>query len=120
MQTPLRPQTTALIALACGVGATLLAWLIVGMHAEKVGEAAFGLDLRSRSAAAAAERSRDTGEATMTARYRLAQETAGSFGLVIYLPVLGPQRPRTPAQRRQALLGFVNVVLRVDDMMADM
>lgn len=56
----------------------------------------------------------------MTGRYRLAQETGSSYGLVLYLPVFGAHRPRTIEERRLLLAGFVNVVLRVDDMLAGM
>jgi len=83
-------------------------------------ETAFGLDIRTRPAAlAAAEGSRDSGEPVMTGRYRLAQERGSSAGLVAYLPVFGLGMPRTVDARRQALVGFVNVVFRVDDLFAD-
>jgi diguanylate cyclase (GGDEF)-like protein/PAS domain S-box-containing protein len=96
-------------------------WVIEYVEPLAGNEAAFGLDLRTRpGAVAAAQRSRDTGEPTMTGRYRLAQETGSSYGLVLYLPVFGPHRPRTIEERRATLLGFVNVVLRVDDMLVGM
>ena len=83
-------------------------------------EPAFGLDIRSRTAAMrAAEESRDSGEPAMTGRYRLVQERGTSTGLVAYLPVFGLGIPRTVEARRQALVGFVNVVFRVDDLFAD-
>jgi diguanylate cyclase (GGDEF)-like protein/PAS domain S-box-containing protein len=96
-------------------------WVIDYVEPMAGNEAAFGVDLRARSGAlAAAQRSRDTGEPTMTGRYRLVQEAGSSYGLVLYLPVFGPQRPRTIEERRQLLVGFVNVVLRVDDLLAGM
>ena len=83
-------------------------------------ETAFGLDIRTRPAAlAAAERARDSGEPAMTGRYRLMPERGASMGLMAYLPVYGLGLPRTVAARRQALVGFVNVVFRVDDLFAD-
>ena len=96
-------------------------WVIDYVEPMAGNEAAFGLDVRRRAGAlAAATRSRDSGEPTMTGRYRLAQETGASYGLVLYLPVYGAQHPRTIEERRSLLVGFVNVVLRVDDMLAGM
>ncbi|MGZ5112992.1 MAG: bifunctional diguanylate cyclase/phosphodiesterase [Usitatibacter sp.] len=96
-------------------------WAVEYVEPLAGNEPAFGLDLFSRAVPrAAAERSRDSGEPIMTGRYRLAQETGVSNGLVMYLPVFGPDKPRTTAQRRESLSGFVNVVLRVDDMLAGM
>ncbi|HYC35334.1 MAG TPA: EAL domain-containing protein [Usitatibacter sp.] len=95
-------------------------WVIEFLEPLAGNEAAFGLDIRMRQARDAAERARDTGAPVMTGRYRLAQEPRASYGLVIYLPVYGMKRPTTVSERRDALNGFVNVVLRVDDMMAAM
>jgi diguanylate cyclase (GGDEF)-like protein/PAS domain S-box-containing protein len=96
-------------------------WVIDYVEPMKGNENAFGLDiLMRRGAREAAEKSRDTGSPIFTGKYRLAQETGGSFGLVMYLPVYSVARPTTLAQRRQHLIGFVNVVLRVDDLMAGM
>ena len=73
-------------------------WVIDYLQPVKGSEPVFGLDIRTRPAAlAAAERARDTGEPTATGRYRLAQETGKSFGLVIYLPVYGAGR-REPSK----------------------
>ncbi len=95
-------------------------WVVDYVEPAAGNEAAFGLDIRSRAEPlAAGERARDTGEPAMTGRYRLAQERGRSFGLVIYLPVFGENAPRTVAGRRNALKGFVNVVLRADDLFAD-
>jgi diguanylate cyclase (GGDEF)-like protein/PAS domain S-box-containing protein len=94
-------------------------WVIEYVEPLSGNEPAFGLDLATRgNAALAASRSRDTGEPIMTGRYRLAQEKGASYGLVVYLPVYGSQRPRTIEERRDFLIGFVNVVLRVDDLFA--
>ena len=93
-------------------------WVIDYLEPMAGNEPAFGLDIRTRAAAVAAERSRDTGSPTMTGKYKLAQERGTSFGLVLYLPVYGAQRPRTIEERRELLTGFVNVVLRVDDVVA--
>jgi diguanylate cyclase (GGDEF)-like protein/PAS domain S-box-containing protein len=93
-------------------------WVIDFVEPMIGNERAFGLDLRTRAAVVAAERSRDSGNPEMTGRYRLAQETGGSFGLVMYLPVYASPEPLSETARREALTGFVNVVLRVDDLFA--
>ncbi|HET7731344.1 MAG TPA: EAL domain-containing protein [Usitatibacter sp.] len=95
-------------------------WVIDFVEPMSGNEQAFGLDLRTVPATAAAERSRDSGEAEMTGRYRLVQETGGSLGLVMYLPVYARPEPLSEAARREALKGFVNVVLRVDDVFETM
>jgi diguanylate cyclase (GGDEF)-like protein/PAS domain S-box-containing protein len=89
-------------------------WVIDYLEPLTGNESVLGLDILQRGAArAAAERARDFGEPSATGRYRLAQETGSSHGLVIYLPVFG--RSATHA----GFLGLVNVVLRVDDTLAD-
>ena len=93
-------------------------WVIDYVEPLPGNEPAFGLDIRTRAAAEAAERARDTGEPEMTGRYRLVQETGGSLGLVIYLPIYGVPEPLSALARREALRGFVGVVLRVDDLFA--
>jgi CHASE1-domain containing sensor protein len=63
-------------------------WVIDFIEPLKGNEAVFGLDIRTREPALeAAGRARDTGEPVATGRYQLAQETSGSYGLVMYLPV---------------------------------
>jgi CHASE1-domain containing sensor protein len=76
-----------------------------------------GLDVLTRPARVAAERARDTGEPSATGRYRLIDEKGSSYGLVMYLPVYTGKVANID-QRRAALLGLVNVVLRVEDMLA--
>ncbi|HET9650923.1 MAG TPA: EAL domain-containing protein, partial [Usitatibacter sp.] len=92
-------------------------WVIDFLEPMGGNEGVFGLDIRTRASAGAAERSRDIGEPVMTGRYRLAQEMGNSSGLVIYLPVFSREQPRDRAGRRNEFLGFVNVVLRADDML---
>jgi diguanylate cyclase (GGDEF)-like protein/PAS domain S-box-containing protein len=96
-------------------------WVVDFIEPQAGNEPVFGHDLRTRvGASAAAERARDTGEPTATGRYRLVQEQGASYGVVIYLPVYSHERANTLEERRSAHRGFVNVVLRVDDMLADM
>jgi diguanylate cyclase (GGDEF)-like protein/PAS domain S-box-containing protein len=95
-------------------------WVIDYLEPMRGNERVFGLDVLSLAAASAARRSRDIGEPIMTGRYRLVQETGTSYGLVIYLPVYGGLRPDTVEERRRAFTGFVNVALRVEDMLADL
>jgi diguanylate cyclase (GGDEF)-like protein/PAS domain S-box-containing protein len=95
-------------------------WVVEYLEGATGNEQAFGLDIRTRDAREAAERARDTGEPAMTGRYRLAQESGSSFGLVMYLPLYGGGHPLGVEARRAAHTGFVNVVLRVDDALAAM
>ena len=95
-------------------------WVIQIAEPLAGNEVAMGMDIRSRPVPlSAAERARDSGEPTMTGRYRLAQEKGASHGLVIYLAVYSGSRPRNAIERRAALRGFVSVVLRVNDMFSD-
>ena len=83
-------------------------------------ETAFGLDIYGRPAPRLAlERARDTGEPAATGRYRLAQEKGSSYGMVMYLPVYTGLTPRSTEGRRALLQGWVNVVLRIDDLFSD-
>ena len=96
-------------------------WVIDFVEPMAGNEGVFGLDIRTRPGALeAAERARDTGEASVTSRYRLALEKGTSFGLVMYLAVYALDRPQAAAARRGSLLGFVNVVLRANDVLADL
>jgi diguanylate cyclase (GGDEF)-like protein/PAS domain S-box-containing protein len=94
-------------------------WVIEFLEPRAGSEGVFGLDIRTRPGAqAAAIRARDLGEASGTARYRLAQQTGSQFGFVIYLPLYSAGTPRTLEERREKLRGFVNVVMRIDDVLA--
>jgi len=96
-------------------------WVIDYVEPMSGNESVFGLDIHARRGAReAAERSRDHASPVFTGKYRLAQETGASFGLVMYLPVYYGTRPASVVERRAQLMGFVNVVLRIDDMMAGM
>jgi diguanylate cyclase (GGDEF)-like protein/PAS domain S-box-containing protein len=96
-------------------------WVVDFVEPIEGNEPVFGLDIRTRPAAQeAAARARDSAEPTATGRYRLAQETGERFGLVIYLPMYTVPRPQTVGERRASLRGFVNVVLRMEDMLAEM
>jgi len=93
-------------------------WVIDYNEPREGNESVTGLDVRVRlGASSAAQRSVETGEPAATGRYRLAQESGASYGLVIYLPVYSA--PDAFATEPGHLRGFVNVVLRVDDMLAD-
>jgi diguanylate cyclase (GGDEF)-like protein/PAS domain S-box-containing protein len=94
-------------------------WVIDYLEPFATNESVLGLDIRTRSGPhEAAARARDLDQPAATGRYRLAQERGGSHGLVLYLPVFGSDRPQAVAARREKLVGFVNVVLRVEDMLA--
>jgi len=68
----------------------------------------------------AMERTRDTGEPAITARLRLLQLADEPYkpGLLHYLPVYRPgSDPRTVAQRREALVGWVYMPYFADDLL---
>jgi diguanylate cyclase (GGDEF)-like protein/PAS domain S-box-containing protein len=95
-------------------------WVIDYVEPIPGNEAAFGLDLQARSTPRfAMERARDTAEPVATGRYRLAQEKGTSYGLVIYLPIFQNGTPRTLEGRRELIDGWVNVVMRIDDVFKD-
>ena len=59
-------------------------WVIDYVETMAGNESVFGLDISARRGAReAAERSRDTASPVFTGKYRLAQETGSSFGLVM-------------------------------------
>ncbi len=71
----------------------------------------------------AMERARDTGEAAMTAKVKLIQETDVDVqpGFLIYMPVYSNGVPTaTVAQRRAAIKGFVFSPFRAGDLMASL
>src|SRR5262249_20694516 len=71
-------------------------------------------------AAEAAKRARDFDAPAATGRYRLAEQAAGSsYGLVLYLPVDGPEGALSIEERRASLRGVVTVVMLVGDMLSD-
>lgn len=82
---------------------------------------AFGYDMLAEPVRREAmERARDTGEAALSGRVRLVQETAVDVqpGFLIYLPVYRNRVPlQTLAQRREALVGWVYSPFRAHDLM---
>ena len=79
-------------------------------------EAALGFDLASNAdRRMALQQARDSGEITATAPITLVQEDANQRGVLLFLPLYEGE-PRTVADRRQLLLGFVLGVFRVGDM----
>ena len=82
---------------------------------------AFGYDMFSEpTRRVAMERSRDTGQAAVSGRVTLVQETEENIqsGFLMYLPVYDINAPHdTVEQRRAALLGFVYSPFRMDDLM---
>ena len=80
-------------------------------------ESALGFDLGSNPARMdALSRSRDTGQPIATKRITLVQETEGSFGFLVFVPVYRNGTPTgTLNERRENLLGFALGVFRVPD-----
>lgn len=59
-----------------------------------------------------------TGDAVTTGRFRLVQESGDQYGLAIFVPVYRTEGvPATPEARHANLLGLVEGVFRVDDML---
>lgn len=83
---------------------------------------AFGYDMFSHPVRRAAmARSRDTGEAAMSGRVVLLQETDTDIqpGVLTYLPVYRRDHPTsTIAERREALVGYVYAPFRMRDLMS--
>jgi two-component system, sensor histidine kinase and response regulator len=86
---------------------------------RKENEKAVGFDLGSETIRRAAlERARDTGEAAVTERIRLVQESGEQFGFLIFLPVYRKEMPtETVEQRRAALEGFALGVFRAGNVL---
>lgn len=84
-------------------------------------EIAFGLDLAAYPQhRAALERGRDSGEIIATERITLVQDTTGQPGFVARAPVYRQDTPvATVAQRRSALVGWVAIVFRVNNLMQE-
>ena len=82
---------------------------------------AFGFDMFSEPVRRAAmERARDTGEAALSGKVELVQETGTEVqaGTLMYVPVYRNGTPvDTVAQRRAALLGWTYSPYRMDDLM---
>ncbi|NGZ88386.1 CHASE domain-containing protein [Duganella aceris] len=87
----------------------------------KGNENAFGLDLSALpSHLKALELGRDNGEIIATERITLVQDVSGEPGFVARAPVYRNGAPlETPAQRREALVGFVAIVFRVNALMRE-
>ena len=83
---------------------------------------AFGYDMFSEPVRREAmERARDTGEAAVSGKVKLVQETDQDVqhGFLMYLPVYrNGQATQTPQQRRIALLGFVYSPFRMNGLMS--
>lgn len=82
---------------------------------------AFGYDILSEAVRRVAlESARDSGEARLSAKLVLVQETAGDSqdGFLMYLPVYRNGAPQaTAAERRAALVGYVFAPFRMKDLM---
>lgn len=82
---------------------------------------AFGFDMFSEPVRRRAmEHARDTGEASLSGKVVLVQESGSEVqaGTLMYVPVYDKDRPAgTPAERRTALLGWVYSPYRMNDLM---
>lgn len=82
---------------------------------------AFGFDVKSESRRrAAAERARDTGEVTATARITLVQDKEQKPALLMFLPVYQQGLPtQSLEEKRRAFLGFVYAPMRIGDLIEE-
>ena len=94
-------------------------WVVDYVEPPDGNEPIFGLDMRTRlGAASAAERALRTGRPTATGRYRLVSGAgAADGGLTIYLPV--SEAASTPDERLANARAFVDVVLRMDQVLSE-
>ncbi|MGH8763611.1 MAG: bifunctional diguanylate cyclase/phosphodiesterase [Nitrosospira sp.] len=80
---------------------------------------AFGYDMYSDPVRRVAmSRARDSGEAALTGKVTLVQETSEDIqaGVLIYVPYYGlAESPKTLEQRRSSLIGYVYAPFRMDD-----
>ncbi|MDD5277633.1 MAG: EAL domain-containing protein [Methylovulum sp.] len=83
---------------------------------------AFGFDMYSEPVRhAAMDQARDTGEAALSGKVELVQETGTEIqaGILMYVPVYRNGMPKdTASQRRSALIGWVYSPYRMNDFMA--
>jgi signal transduction histidine kinase len=84
-------------------------------------KAAQGFDLSSNSTRSTSlGYARDSGNTTITAKIRLVQEEGSSYGFLIIAPVYKQNMKLTnQEERRQALLGYVTGVFRIDSLMVN-
>jgi diguanylate cyclase (GGDEF)-like protein/PAS domain S-box-containing protein len=82
---------------------------------------AFGYDMYSEPVRRAAmARARDSGQAAISGKVRLVQESGGQeqAGFLMYLPIYRNGAPEgTPAERRQNIIGWAYSPFRMDDLM---
>jgi len=82
---------------------------------------AFGYDISSEPVRRAGlERARDTGEAAISGKITLVQETGENTqaGFIMFLPIYRKGAPTdTVEQRRNALEGYVDIAFRMEDLM---
>ena len=85
-------------------------------------ESAFGRDILTRDESMeATTRARDTGMPISTGRYQRFQDHIDQPGLVVYLPIYRSRLAiRTPQQRKSDFVGLVNIVVRLDDLFANL
>ena len=79
---------------------------------------ALGLDVASiLGYHEALQQARDTGLPAVTGRLTLEQEPSRQFGLLVFLPIYGPELPHvTVEERHQNLRGYLTGVFRIGDM----
>ena len=94
--------------------------VVVFIEPNETNQAAIGYDIASEPVRREALiRARDTGEAAITGRIRLVQETGEQFGALICAPVYSGRHPETPEERRASLVGYAVGVVRIADIISE-
>jgi PAS domain S-box-containing protein len=90
---------------------------ILYVEPMKGNEAAHGYDLAFGPSYPVLTLTRDIADAALTGRIRLVQEKEEQYGMIAIAPVYrGEIAPKTVAERREKLMGYVQIVFRLSDM----
>lgn len=80
-------------------------------------ENAHGFDLAFGPSKAVLDLTRDIADSALTGRIRLVQEKEEQYGMIAIAPVYrGELKPKTELERREKLMGYVQIVFRLRDM----
>lgn len=83
----------------------------------KGNEAALGYDLAFGPTRPSLDKARDEADTVLTSKFRLIQETENQYGIVSLAPVYrGVITPKTLAERKELLIGYVQIVFRLSDL----
>jgi len=90
---------------------------ILYVEPMKGNETAHGYDLAFGPSRPVLNKARDIADTAITGRIRLVQEKEEQYGMIAIAPVYrGEIAPKTVAERREKLIGYVQIVFRLKDM----